>query len=154
MKYEYVGLENQWMLLAYNTAKALYQIKKWNKKTTPVAVIVSKSGQYLAHAACSNGLHPIKGTCKRLNKPGSDYSECPACQEQNHAERLALLQCYDLDLTGAIVYLYGHYHLCKSCLKALADRGVNDIVLLENCEVLFDRHNSDTVINKKNQFDI
>ena len=43
--YEYVGLDNPTMRVAYYMAKALYEMHNWNLKTTPVALIVDKKGR-------------------------------------------------------------------------------------------------------------
>lgn len=154
MKYQHVSLDNEWMRLAYTVAKSLYEVKNWNKKTTPVAVIVSKDNKFLSYAACANGAHAINGSCNRLTTRGSSYDNCEYCQEQNHAERLALKKCSDMDLSGCTIYLYGHYHMCTTCLQALDNRGIKKAVLLKDASVLFNRHKKGTVIGTKNQFKI
>lgn len=151
MQYEYVSLDNEWMRLAYKLAKNLYFINKWNLKTTPVAIIV-KNNRYITHGICADGAHPLQAKCDRLDTKGSSYETCEYCREDQHAERKALQEAYDKDLAGAIIYVYGHYKLCDSCIKALNERGIFSCVLLENSKILFDRHDPDTVLGTEKQF--
>lgn len=151
MNYHYVGLDDKFMSIAYTYAKNLYLGYGWNKKSIPVAIII-KNGNYVAKGICSNGLHAIEKKCNRLGMSGTDYSNCPHCSEEQHAERIALKESYDKDLNGAEIYVYGHYKLCTKCIEALNERGITTCYLLENSDVLFDRHNKDTVIGTERQF--
>lgn len=151
VQYEYVNLENQFMRLAYKLAKNLYMVKKWNLKTTPVAVLV-KNGEYINHGVCADGAHAINGHCDRLGEAGTSYGNCKHCAEEEHAERKALQAAYDKDLQGSEVYVYGHYKMCDHCIAALKARGVTRFVLLENASTLFDRHHPQTVLGTENQF--
>ena len=150
--YRITTLRNEWMKLAYNIAKQHYAVGNWNKKTTPVAVIVSSNGKYISHGSCADGKHAILGTCKRLETKGSDYSDCPYCHEFEHAERKAVDAAGVEPLLGAVMYLYGHYRVCEHCLNLLNSRGIVTIYLLEDAHTLFDRHNANTVIGKPSQF--
>lgn len=152
--YNRVSLENPWMRLAYNIAKGFYWVRGWNLKTTPVAVIVSPSGQYLGHGACADGMHAIKGTCNRLEEKGTSYDTCPYCHEDEHAEKRALKAALSKQpyLIGSSIYIYGHYKVCDHCIQELHRNGIYHIYILENAEVLFDRHHKDTVLGTPKQF--
>jgi len=152
VQYNYVDIYNSWMHVAYNMAKSLYLVNKWNLKTTPVSVLVSKDGSFISMGISADGAHPIQAKCSRLEEKGLPYTECQFCVEEEHSERKALRKAYDKDLTGAKIYVYGHYKLCESCTKALLDRGVTAFYLLENADVLFDRHHPDTVLGTDKQF--
>lgn len=151
--YEYVNIENDWMKLAYKLAKNLYMQKKWNLKTSPVAIIV-KDGKFVSHGICADGNHAIEGKCDRLETKGTSYDNCKYCMESEHAERKALQEGYDQDLNDAHIYVYGHYKLCDSCIAALNARGIYKCFLLENASELFDRHHANTVIGKPTQFSV
>lgn len=152
--YSYVDIHNTWMRVAYNFAKGLYEINKWNLKTTPVAILVSKDGSFISMGVCADGAHPIQAKCGRLASSGQPYTNCEFCAEEQHAERKALRKAYDKDLTRAKIYVYGHYKLCDSCVKALCDRGIDTFYLLENADVLFNRHHPDTVLGTNKQFEV
>src|SRR5690606_12134072 len=151
MEYKYVSLEDSFMRQAYEMAKTLYKVKSWNIKTTTVAIIVQK-GKVISVGICADGQHAIQGYCGRLEESGLPYSSCEFCKEEQHAERKALKAAYDKDLIDAIIYVYGHYKLCISCVKALNERGIYECVLLENSHILFDRHHPSTVLGTPNQF--
>ncbi len=153
MQYHYVDINDKFISIAYIYAKNLYLQYKWNSKTIPVCLII-KDGKFISKGICSDGGHAIDGKCDRLKEAGTPYEMCKHCKEEEHAERKALMNAYDQDLTGAIIYLYGHYILCEECIKALNARGIFDCYLLENSAVLFDRHNKDTVLGKSKQFDV
>lgn len=151
VQYEYVGIENPHMRRAYEMAKHYYMLKRWNLKTTPVAVLV-KADTPVSIGICANGMHAVEGKCGRLKESGLPYDACQWCAEEEHAERKALQAAYDADLNGADIYLYGHYKMCGSCIRALKNRGVKRFILLENSQTLFDRHNPDTVLGTDKQF--
>lgn len=153
VKYEYVGIEDPWMRFAYNQVKALYAVKGWNAKTTPVAVIV-RNGTMLSHGVAGNGRHMMLGSCARLDKPGSSYKECEFCREEEHAEQYALrsLKWAKISPYGADLYLYGHYRMCEDCVSLAQKQGIKRFILMEDCDTLFDRHHPDTVIGKPEQF--
>jgi len=151
MNYKYVTLENEYMRLAYKLAKNLYMVRYWNKKTTPVAIIV-KDGMYISHGVCADGRHAIEGTCNRLEEKGTSYDTCRNCKEEEHAEQKALIDAKDVNLRGAVLYVYGHYHICDVCAKALNVRGIDTCYLLENATELFDRHHANTVLGTSRQF--
>lgn len=151
VQYKKVNMRNEWMRLGYSIAKDLYAIGNWNMKTTPVAIIVSPSGKYVSHGVTADGKHAIYGTCNRLGKRGSPYSSCQWCNHYEHAEIKALNKT-DACLLNHHIYIYGHYKSCDNCIKELHRRGIYKIHILENAEVLFDRHNKDTVLGSEKQF--
>lgn len=69
----------------------------------------------------------LQHECKREGYPtGEGYELCEGCQPHNHAEQLALKT--DKELTGAILYLFGHYYACKPCVKSAKARGVQIVL--------------------------
>ena len=55
-------------------------------------------------------------------------------------------------IKGGRLYLYGHYRFCDSCIQISNKKGIKEFVLLENSKVLFDRHNTNTVLGTDKQF--
>ncbi len=151
MKYEYVDLNDKYMSVAYTYGKRIYMQHNWNHKTIPIAIIV-KDGKYISKGICSDGGHAKEGRCDRLKEAGTDYDSCPHCKEEEHAERKALIAAYDKDLNGAVIYVYGHYKLCSECILALNARGITKCILLENSDILFNRHDKRTVLGTPDQF--
>lgn len=150
MKYEYVHLENKYMLFAYSIAKAFYELEKWNNKTSPVAVIV-QGGKVVSYAITADGAHARYGVCGRLVTPGQPYSDCLYCVEDQHAEQIAINRL-KIDPHGSEIYIYGMYKVCPTCETTLVKNGITTCYLLEDSSVLFDRHNEKTVLGTKEQF--
>lgn len=150
MKYEYVKGSNVHMQTMYAIARALYSVNRWNQKTTPICII-ARGDEVLALGIAGNGMHPLTAHCDRVDKPGSDYSACKWCQEDQHAE-IRALSCLKTDARGAKAYLYGHFHACDNCCKGMELFGIETVVLLEKSSELFDRHHPNTVIGKPDQF--
>ncbi len=144
-----VNIDDAFMGVAYQTAKVLYGIKEFNKIPLPVAVIV-KDFKVISIAASGHGIHQAEGECARQGyKTGQGYFACDHCNYEEHAEILALRS---VNVTGFDIYIYGHYYVCEMCLTALKEKGVKDIYILENAEVLFDIENPKCVIGKPKQF--
>lgn len=151
--YEYVGIDDLAMRFAYDRAKELYMHRRWNLKTTPIAVIM-KGAEPLVWAASAEGKHALHGKCARLNLRGADYSACEWCREDQHAEQIALRYAKEQNLSvkGCTVVLYGHFYMCDSCVASLKAAGIEKFVLMKDSERAFDRHHPDTVIGTERQF--
>lgn len=150
--YSRVDLGDLYMRYAYLLAKEAYLKLRWNKKAMPVAVLV-QDGKIVLCALSGDGMHQEHGRCDRLNRPGSPYEECKYCAEAFHAEVLAV-QRTKIDLRGSKLYVYGHWRVCHSCEALAAKSGVQEIVLLEGCEALFDHRSQGTVIGSPRQFEL
>ncbi len=151
MKITYVTIKNPHMRTAYNIAKSFYLVRNWNKKTIPVCII-AKDDELLSFGVGGNGLHQVTGDCGRLGREkGSQYSDCKWCDYPEHSERYAIrgLRSYPFK---AKAYMYGHYHVCDECKKALKEVGISHVVLLKNASVLFNRHNPKSIVGKPEQF--
>ena len=148
---QFVTLDNGFMKMAYNIGKVLYNQTKWNLKTTPIAIIVKK-GQFISVGKAGYGNHVLQQYCDRLEEKDMPYSACKWCVEIYHAEQIAINNVRKENINGADLYLYGHYHFCGSCLKAMEKRGIVNLYLLENCTKMFDRHNPNTILGTNKQF--
>ncbi len=149
--YRQVGIDNQFMRLAYEVAKALYLLKRYNRKALPVAVLV-RHGKVVNVAAAGWGMHQAEGFCTREDiglHDGEGYERCPYCAPGSHAERLV---CEGVDAQGCDVYVYGHFYFCEPCQEALNRAGVKDWYVLDNSQMLFNKKDPGCVINKVGQF--
>jgi len=148
---KYCGTTDKFMKAAYQIAKGYYAVNGWNKKTTPVCILV-KGKKIISIGVSGNGMHPILAHCDRENHPGSPYSHCKYCSNDQHAEIRAISEL-KTDAYGAVAYLYGHHHLCSNCESELVKIGVRTVFFLQKSDKLFDRHHLKTVIGWKKQFD-
>jgi hypothetical protein len=86
---------------------------------TVIAVVV-QDGLVVSYATNEH-----KEPCKREGYPtGVGYELCPGCQYNNHAEFKAVQ-----GFKGGTVYLVGHTYACEPCKKAVADAGMDLIVV-------------------------
>jgi deoxycytidylate deaminase len=71
-----------------------------------------------------------QATCPRL--PGEGYEKCKTvCQQDGHAEMMALAAAKHMDLKGKFSWarITGHHWICNACGEAMRDAGVNVVQL-------------------------
>ena len=143
---EYVNLDNPFMHEAKWVAENLS-----TEQRHPTGAVVVKDGEIIGKGGNQSGLknktlrklHNEKGVCVRKlihAKTGTLYWTCPGCASpKSHAEQVATkdAQKKGYDVTGADLYLYGHWWCCESCWSAMIDAGINNVYLLENADELF-----------------
>ncbi len=83
---------------------------------------------------------------------GTKYWLCPGCAKSHHhgearAVRNALSNAGDI--SGAELYLWGHWWACKPCWDVMLAAGITKLYLLEGSERLFNPKSPDSVIGKK-----
>lgn len=97
------------------------------------------------------GLHK-KGLCiRRLFKipSGQKYWLCPGCAlTKHHAETLGAKDALKKGVTGADLYLYGHWWCCKQCWDAMEEANIKNVYVLEGSDTLFNRSNPGHIIGK------
>lgn len=101
-------------------------------KRTVVCAIHTRDGRV---AIAENFCKRPQLTCPRAD--GEGYGKCIAiCEQQGHAEIQALRAAREnnLDVTGAHVYVLGHYYACAECCRALWAAGVGAITILQDGE--------------------
>jgi deoxycytidylate deaminase len=94
-----------------------------------VACLIKTKDGVLANG--SNNCESPQPACPRAE--GEGYEKCATiCRQAGHAEAVALDRAREMGLvlSGATAYLYGHYHVCQECAKALRDAGVEQINIL------------------------
>ncbi len=127
----------------------------------PTGAVVVWGGQIIAREANQSALrHPrlIRwhhgGVCVRRwlkIKSGEKYWLCPGCSSsRHHAESRAAraAQMTGLDLSGAALYLWGHWWCCAPCWSAIIEAGIGEVYLLEGSTVLFNRNHPENKIGQ------
>lgn len=118
------------------------------RKHATGAVIV-KDGQVVA-AGANAGIHVT--ICPRVYKgygTGEGYRYCKDyCQQDGHAEVMAVRDARQkgIDVTGADVYLYGHWWACKNCWDTMQSVGITNVFVTDNAHDIFNdqaRHPGD-----------
>ncbi len=66
--------------------------------------------------------------------PRSDtdnYDKCiNICQQEAHAEIMAIKAAGDISLIGAEAEITGHYNVCKNCARALREVGISRFTVI------------------------
>jgi deoxycytidylate deaminase len=121
-----------------------------NERNHPTGAVVVNDGKILGQGA---NQAPIKnkklielhknGWCIRrmLNVPsGQRYWLCPGCAScKQHAETRAVNDAISKNggVSGADLYLYGHWWCCKPCWDSMIKAGIKDVYLVDNANELF-----------------
>ena len=116
----------------------------------PTGAVVVLDGKIIGWAANQSALRNKKllelhkkGWCVRklLKIPsGQRYWLCPGCASfRHHAEARAMKDALTRapSLTGADMYLYGHWWCCKPCWSMMIKVGIKNVYLAENATDLF-----------------
>lgn len=119
-----------------------------NYSTGAVVVLDSKVvGKAGNQAALKNKtlqeFHRTKLCLRKLLKipSGQKYWVCPGCaKHQHHAEWGAVRNALKnvKDISGADLYLYGHWWCCKPCWDSMIAAGIRDVYLVEGAFELFE----------------
>lgn len=95
-----------------------------------------------------------KGVCVRKQlkiASGTKYWMCLGCAKpHHHAEQRAVRNALDrgFDLSGAELYLWGHWWACKPCWEAMLAQGIKKLYMLEESEILFNPHQQGNMVGK------
>jgi len=124
----------------------------------PIGIVAVKDGVIVAEAGNGNGYHERnidtpghrKGCVRRhLNdiregqglvkfKSGAGFELCPGCHTDAHAEANLIKSAVENKviekLSGAHVYMYGHFWCCKPCWDKMITVGINQVYLPDNAD--------------------
>ncbi|MFA6132238.1 MAG: deaminase [Patescibacteria group bacterium] len=142
-----VPLENPFMQAAKKIQEELS-----NDLLNPTGAVVVKDGIIIGCAANHANL-PFKSWqlfhkntfCVRRFfkiKTGTKYWACPGCaKNKDHAEARAARDAAQKngDITGADLYLYGHWWCCEPCWNEMIKHGIKNVYILENGVEIFAR---------------
>lgn len=151
-KFEYVPSDNQFIRIARFFAR-LQSLDK----TMPGAAVVVKDDEILGIGANGSDYHGKHG-CERVRrkcKTGEGYELCEGCHPKNHSEPRAILntELLGYDPQDADLYLWGHWWCCKCCWDTMIEAGINNVYLMENSEVLFNKQHPDNIVGKQFKHD-
>lgn len=146
----YVPVTNEFIQEAYRFARE-YALDK----TMPGAAVVVKDGVVIGRGANGSTYH-ADNVCERVvqgSKSGEGYDLCEGCHPKNHSEPSAIAQAKenDHDVSGADVYLWGHWWCCEPCWQTMIEHDIRDVYLVEGSEILFDKNHPDNIVGR--QFD-
>jgi deoxycytidylate deaminase len=153
----YVDANNPFMIRAKEWAR----IHSLDKQQPNTSVIV-KGGVELGIGANGSDFHSRpeniaqygeKG-CRRvfLKAPsGTMYEECEGCHPKNHGEARALLDAQEkgVDVTGAEIYMWGHWWCCESCCAAMEAVGIRKVYVTENADRDFNQKDPGNILGKQ-----
>lgn len=155
---KYVGGDDKYMKLAKEAARKL---STDSLQPTGAVVVLDNEvvGKGANHSALGknkwfNEKHK-KGLCTRkiLNIPsGKGYWTCPGCvTNKNHAEGSAIRDALKnvKDISGANLYLWGHWWCCKTCWDSMINAGINQVYLIEDAQGLFSRESGYNILGKQ-----
>lgn len=135
--YEYVNLDNPWMQRAREVRSGLGRGCNWS-----VGAVLVRDDEELSVGGNNEEVTEQPLFCVRRVlgcTSGVDYHLCDLCSG-SHAEQSALKKARqnNIDVSGATVYLYGHWWGCKSCWDELVQAGVSRMCLVERATELFE----------------
>lgn len=156
-KINYVNANNVFMRAAKKACKELS-----TEHNHPTGAVVVLSGKIVGRGGNQAALksqklrdfHKNTLCIRRLLKvkTGEKYWLCPGCASlKMHGERQAINDAKNRvnDLTGADVYLWGHWWACEACWNDIMGNGIVNLYLLEGSEILFNRDHSKNVIGEQ-----
>lgn len=145
-KIKYVSVEDRFMLEAKKAQETLSN--EANHPTGSIVVlndeIVGRAGNRapLGDIELINNLHKNGWCVRKIFKvpTGHGYWMCPGCaNHSDHSEQRAVVSALKTkgDISGADLYLYGHWWCCQPCWEKMISAGIRDVYLLDTSVELF-----------------
>lgn len=161
LKYEIPYIrEGRTILYVPETNVFMIQAKEYARlnsldKEMPNASLIVKDGVIIGRGF-NGSIYHENHECERVKKnipTGEGYELCEGCHPKNHGEGRAIddAQRNNKEITGADLYMWGHWWCCKDCWNAMEKAGIKNVYLLENSEVLFNKKDPNNIIG--HQFD-
>lgn len=144
----YIGIGNKYMSQAKEIAR-----EHSLDETMPTGAVIVKDEKIIAYGANGSDYHKTHG-CERVKlgiPTGQGYDLCEGCHHKNHAEVSAIRQALEQnkDVSGASLYLWGHWWACEPCWSSMIDNGINKMFLLEDSEVLFNKQAKGNIVGRQ-----
>ena len=141
---------------AYMAEAKKYAQKYRGNLEQPAAALIVKNNKIIGIGSIGNNPAHLTG-CKRvaLNMPtGEGYELCEGCDPKFHSEARAVADALSKkeNISGADLYLWGHWWCCKNCWEAMIAAGIRNVCLLEDSEILFNKKDPGNIIGR--QFDL
>ena len=145
---KYVDLDNKWMSMAKEYAR-----ENSLDKVMPGAAVIVKDGNLIGIGANGSEYHD-NNECERVKlkcKSGEGYELCEGCHPDNHSERSAILDSKEKNnnLSGADLYLWGHWWCCEKCWDEMISVGIKDLYLLEGSEIIFNKEKEGNMVGRQ-----
>lgn len=145
---EYVAAENEFMQAAKEYAK-----KHSLDRVMPNASVVVKDGKIIGRGANGSTYHDTH-ECERIKRgipTGQGYELCEGCHPKNHSEPKAVKDALKTqsDLSGAAIYLWGHWWCCEPCWQAMLENGIRTVYLLKDSEKLFNKAHPENIVGRQ-----
>ena len=117
--------------------------------------VVVKDGTIIGRGANGSDYHKTH-ICERVRRnipTGQVYELCEGCSPKNHSEPRAIAdaQAQGHDVTGADLYLWGHWWACEPCWNAIMGAGIGNVYLIEGSEYLFNKSDPNNILGKWDQ---
>lgn len=146
----YVPIDNEYIKQAKRFAK-----ENSLDKVMPNSSVIVKDGVVIGLGANGSDYHEKHGCYRVKNKipTGQGYELCEGCSSNNHGEANAIKDATykGNNMSGADLYLWGHWWCCEPCWNKMISAGIKNVYLLEGSEILFNKNHPDNVIG--HQFD-
>ncbi|MEK9186067.1 MAG: hypothetical protein AAB885_00595 [Patescibacteria group bacterium] len=153
----YVPADDVFMQLAKAFARA-----QSLDENMPGAAVIVKVGRVIGIGANGSDYHK-KQKCERVIrgcKSGEGYELCEGCHPKNHSEAKAISNARlgfgwswysNKFLSGADLYLWGHWWCCQSCWERMIFADISNVYLTDNSWTLFNKENPDNIVGRQFQ---
>lgn len=131
---KYVPTDNPFMI----EAKKISRSTGCAKQATGAVIV--KEGKIIGSGSNAGVKIEICPRVEKGSKTGEDYHLCKeVCQQESHSEVASINDAIknNHDISGADLYLYGHWWCCQSCWDAINAAGINNVYLLEDSHITF-----------------
>lgn len=132
---KFVPLNNKWMQAARKECDTNGNCSWW-----PTGAVIVKGNKIISRGANKGVYNAICPRVEQQCPSGTGYELCTRhCKQTGHAEKNAILAAEreNYDLTGADMYLFGHWWCCQSCWESILRHDFGEIYLLENAHKIF-----------------
>ena len=133
----FVSSENKWMKEAKKTTDTLSGCSWW-----PTGAVLVKNEKIIGAGANKGAWQPLCPRVENNCPTGEGYHYCKdICQQDGHAEVSTVNNALanDEDPKDADIYLFGHWWCCEPCWDHMIKHGIQNIYLLENSHLIFNR---------------
>lgn len=124
--------------------KAEEVAKKYSKDSQhKTGAVIVKNEKILGFGANGSLFHKQIGCPRKWLgvKTGTFYALCPGCSPKNHAEQTAIrnAKISGKNISGADLYLYGHWWCCHSCWEKMIESNIKNVYLLKDAQKHFQK---------------
>ena len=145
---QYVSSDNIYMNYARNVAQ-----ERSLDTVMPGGSVIVKGFRILGEGANGSDYHK-NNECERVKQnisTGQGYELCEGCHPKNHSEQTAIIDAQSKyeNISGADLYLWGHWWCCEPCWNAMIAAEINNVFLLEESEILFNKEHPDNIVGKQ-----